>query len=199
MWRNTFDAGVKSKDILTTGEVARICKVAPRTVSKWFDSGQLRGYRIPGSKDRRIPRSELRVFMDRHGIPQNGLESEGPLALVVGNNSASGKQQIEALLVQNRFDVQSAESAFAAGILAERLKPCLIIWDIDGEGQNGARVPNNIRDVVNFRQSGLIVLTSSKQQSRELVGRGFQVCLSEPLDDSLLVSLIAQSAAKTSG
>ena len=43
----------RNKDVLTTGEVARICKVAPRTVTKWFDSGQLRGYRIPGSKDRR--------------------------------------------------------------------------------------------------------------------------------------------------
>ena len=53
----------KPKDILTTGEVARICNVAPRTVSKWFDTGQLRGYRIPGSKDRRIPLAQLIRFM----------------------------------------------------------------------------------------------------------------------------------------
>ena len=45
----------KGKNVLTTGDVAKICNVAPRTVSKWFDSGQLKGYRIPGSKDRRIP------------------------------------------------------------------------------------------------------------------------------------------------
>ena len=37
------------KEVLTTGEVAKICNVAPRTVSKWFDSGSLKGYRIPGS------------------------------------------------------------------------------------------------------------------------------------------------------
>jgi excisionase family DNA binding protein len=42
--------------VFTTGQVAKICKVAPRTVSKWFDSGRLKGYRIPGSQDRRIPR-----------------------------------------------------------------------------------------------------------------------------------------------
>ena len=29
----------RNKDVLTTGEVARICKVAPRTVTKWFDLG----------------------------------------------------------------------------------------------------------------------------------------------------------------
>jgi len=55
-----------SKDVLTTGEVAKICNVAPRTVSKWFDSGQLRGYRIPGSKDRRIPVAQLVRFMKAH-------------------------------------------------------------------------------------------------------------------------------------
>ena len=54
---------VPDKEVLTTGEVARICNVASRTVSKWFDQGRLRGYRIPGSKDRRIPRSELVRFM----------------------------------------------------------------------------------------------------------------------------------------
>ena len=50
--------------VFTTGQVAKICKVAPRTVSKWFDSGRLRGYRIPGSQDRRIPR-EYRLSSSR--------------------------------------------------------------------------------------------------------------------------------------
>ena len=53
----------KGKNILTTGDVARICSVAPRTVSKWFDTGQLKGYRIPGSKDRRIPVAALPSFV----------------------------------------------------------------------------------------------------------------------------------------
>ena len=57
------------KDVLTTGEVAKICNVASRTVSKWFDSGQLKGYRIPGSKDRRIPVANLLAFMREHEIP----------------------------------------------------------------------------------------------------------------------------------
>ena len=49
--------------VFTTGQVAKICKVAPRTVSKWFDSGRLKGYRIPGSQDRRIPREYLIKFL----------------------------------------------------------------------------------------------------------------------------------------
>lgn len=55
--------------IYTTGEVSKICNVAPRTVSKWFDSGRLKGYRIPGSMDRRIPEADLISFMKQHGLP----------------------------------------------------------------------------------------------------------------------------------
>jgi excisionase family DNA binding protein len=65
------------KKVFTTGQVAKICKVAPRTVSKWFDSGRLRGYRIPSSQDRRIPREHLIKFLKEHGMPLGELEEEG--------------------------------------------------------------------------------------------------------------------------
>ena len=56
------------QNIFTTGQVAKICNVFPRTVCKWFDSGRLRGYRIPGSQDRRIPREHLLRFLREHGL-----------------------------------------------------------------------------------------------------------------------------------
>ncbi len=55
--------------VFTTGQVAAIVNVAPRTVTKWFAKGTLKGYRIPGSQDRRIPAKELRAFLEQHGIP----------------------------------------------------------------------------------------------------------------------------------
>src|SRR5688500_10177760 len=73
----------KVKDVLTTGEVAKICNVAPRTVSKWFDSDALHGYRIPGSKDRRIPLNQLIRFMKQHGMPLNGLMTGSTRVLIV--------------------------------------------------------------------------------------------------------------------
>lgn len=69
------------KDVFTTGEVAKLCRVAPRTVSKWFDSGRLRGYRIPGSQDRRIPRRNLVLFLKEFGLPLGDLEAD-PAAIV---------------------------------------------------------------------------------------------------------------------
>ncbi len=88
---------MRPKDVLTTGDVARICNVAPRTVSKWFDTGKLRGYRIPGSKDRRIPLDQLVRFMRAHDIPLNGLESGTTRVLIVESDANVGKLLAEAL------------------------------------------------------------------------------------------------------
>ncbi len=59
----------KGKKVLTTGDVAKVCNVASRTVTLWIDKGLLKGYRLPGSRDRRIPVPELVRFMKKYEIP----------------------------------------------------------------------------------------------------------------------------------
>jgi len=49
-------------------QVARLCKVAPRTVHKWFDSGRLTGYR-DDRLYRRISVQSLRQFLTDYGFP----------------------------------------------------------------------------------------------------------------------------------
>ena len=93
---STKHKGVTMK-VFTTGQVAKICKVAPRTVAKWFDSGRLKGYRIPGSQDRRIPREYLVKFLAQHGIPLGDLAE--PAAIEEGtddtNKKAGGETESE--------------------------------------------------------------------------------------------------------
>lgn len=55
--------------LFTTGQVARMCNVSPRTVSKWFDSKMLPGFRVPGTRDRRITSEALIEFIQKHGMP----------------------------------------------------------------------------------------------------------------------------------
>lgn len=54
----------------TTGEVAKMCRISQRTVIRCFDSGLLRGFRVPGSRFRRIPHSELERFRVEHHLPE---------------------------------------------------------------------------------------------------------------------------------
>lgn len=81
------DAASDPNAVFTTGQVSKFCRVAPRTVSDWFDAGELDGYRIPGSKDRRIRRQSLVAFMKRHNMPTDrvpGGETGGGRVLAIG-------------------------------------------------------------------------------------------------------------------
>jgi excisionase family DNA binding protein len=63
----------KGNNVFTTGDIAKICNVAQKTVSKWFDNGQLSGYRLPGSNDRRVPFDDLVKFMQVNNMPLRPL------------------------------------------------------------------------------------------------------------------------------
>jgi excisionase family DNA binding protein len=65
------------KTVFSTLEAAKVCTVSEQAIIQCFDSGQLKGYRLPGSRDRRIPREALVRFMEENGIPTNDLDREG--------------------------------------------------------------------------------------------------------------------------
>lgn len=113
--------------VLTTGQVAKICKVAPRTVSKWFDSGKLKGYRLPGSRDRRIPRENLLRFMKENGIPLDVLLDGGVMLLELDGDWAT---RLQSALERRGFGVSVAHDAFEAGELAERHRPTLVVMNV---------------------------------------------------------------------
>ena len=133
------------KTIFTTGQVAKICKVAPRTVSKWFDSGRLRGYRIPGSQDRRIPREHLIRFLKEHGMPLGELEDEAMgKVLLVGVDSMIQTGVVE-ILGSDDYKVEAAMSGFEAGIQAESLHPDCVIVDFGMGRSEALMIAQNLR------------------------------------------------------
>ena len=62
-------------DVFTTSDVAKICRVSTRIVTKWFDGGDLIGYRLPGSKHRRFTYYQIREFMDTNAMPVGWLDA----------------------------------------------------------------------------------------------------------------------------
>lgn len=115
--------------VYTTGDVARICQVAPRTVSKWFDTGRLKGYRIPGSLDRRIPRDSLVEFMRSHGMPLGELGTvQGGTVLIIGM-AAVEREAVEKLLTASGLSTASAQNVFEAGAMATEHRPQCVVID----------------------------------------------------------------------
>ena len=134
------------KKVFTTGQVAKICKVAPRTVSKWFDSGRLKGYRIPGSQDRRIPREQLIRFLKEHGMPLGELEEEEwHKVLLIGTEKLFNDRIKELLPEDDDFKFDLANSGFEAGIAASNFRPDTIIIDLGLGRAESIQIVSNLR------------------------------------------------------
>lgn len=186
------------KDVLTTGEVAKICKVAPRTVSKWFDSGSLKGYRIPGSKDRRIPMGELVRFMRAHGIPMDGLTTGRTRVLIVDDEAEITSVLHKVLTEQTNYEVRVCATAFEAGMECERFKPHVVLLDIHlGDNGNG-----DARGVARFIRSSdalqmtRVVAMSGKITDGQAMGlrqQGFDNFLKKPFQVRQVVEAIEQA------
>ena len=170
------------KDVLTTGEVAKLCNVASRTVSKWFDSGQLQGYRIPGSKDRRIPVSHLLTFMREHNIPMDGLMSGRPRVLIVDGDSGVLDTLNDVLSEQTNFDVRICDTVFAAGMECERFRPHVLLYDLGFAESDGNSFCSMIRENEDLQMTRIVAMCGrlTDGQVTQLNAQGFDGVLRKP-------------------
>ncbi len=184
--------GAGRKDVLTTGDVARICNVAPRTVSKWFDSGQLRGYRIPGSKDRRIPVQQLIRFMKLHNIPLNGLDAGTTRVLVIDADRDFAATLAEALTRGGEYDVRTATSAFDAGLATQSHKPDVLLVDSTLPNLTGPEFIRTLRSNSDFESVRIIAMAPSNDVALHATLRddGFDAILSKPFETTGAIAAI---------
>lgn len=184
----------KAKDILTTGEVAKICNVAPRTVSKWFDSGQLRGYRIPGSKDRRIPRNALVRFMAEHNIPLDGVQSGKTRVLIVDEPSEFATTLQSLLVDRSGYEVGLAHTMFTAGVLCEQDRPHVVLVDLHLPDVHSEKLLQDIRKNENLELVKLVAMSGklTEGQCRHLMKTGYDGYLRKPFHIRQAVEAIEQ-------
>jgi excisionase family DNA binding protein len=187
----------RQKDILTTGEVAKICNVAPRTVSKWFDSGQLRGYRIPGSKDRRIPLNVLIRFMKAHNIPLDGLQSGRMRVLIVDNESEIIEVLEKVLVEQANYEVRTAHSGFAAGVECEKFRPHVMLLDMHLGDLRGEDVLKLIRENTDLQLTKVVAMSGklTDGQSQHLLQNGVDGYLKKPFHVRQVIEAVEDATA----
>lgn len=178
------------KTIFTTGQVAKICKVAPRTVSKWFDSGRLRGYRIPGSQDRRIPREHLIRFLKEHGMPLGELEDEALGKILLVGSDASTRLNLNEMISNDDFKIEIAASGFEAGIQAESIHPDCVVIDFVMGREEALMIAQNLRKNNEFTDTVLIGLLSDEDNASGFDRSVFNETFRKPFDAALLAERI---------
>lgn len=180
--------------VFTTGQVAKICKVSPRTVSKWFDSGRLRGYRLPVSRNRRIPRQALVRFLNEHGMPLTGLENDYEKKIVlVGLSAGLCSLVTEQLPAKEGFVIEVAQFAFEAAAFVESIQADCLVIDLCIGHKEAVQLCQKLRQKPD--QSTIIIGlvnggASFDHHLTELREGGFTEVFREPVDVAVLVERI---------
>ncbi len=182
------------KTVFTTGEAAKICKVSQQTIIRCFDSGQLKGFRVPGSRFRRIPREALYRFMKDNNIPTDALESGRRRILIVDDDQAVVDLISDVLATDARFETKVVNNGFGAGMLAKEYHPDLIILDVMLPDINGQAVCELVRQDPTMAEIKIICISGMIEEDKiaDLKKSGADDFLHKPLDIDELIRRVCR-------
>lgn len=182
------------KQVFTTGEAAEICKVSQQTIIRCFDSGRLQGFRVPGSRFRRIPRNDLIQFMKKNDIPVDGLGSAKKRILIVDDDQQIVELLTDVLKRDSRFEVSSAGNGYDAGLLTQQIRPHLILLDYMLPDINGNLVCQRIKSNPELQDIKIIFVSGvvNQEEIEALNKDGAEGFIKKPFDIERLVNHIAE-------
>ena len=172
------------KELFTTGEAAEICRISQQTIIRCFDSGRLEGFRVPGSKFRRIPRISLIKFMKDNHIPLDGVDSGKKKVLIVDDDAEIIELLADVLIRDGRFELKTAASGYEAGISTQQFRPDLILLDYMLPDINGNVVCQIIRKNPEFENIKIIIISGVVKQDEidQLLKSGAEDFIKKPFN-----------------
>ncbi|GAB4136753.1 MAG: response regulator [Planctomycetaceae bacterium] len=182
------------KTVFTTGEAAKICKVSQQTIIRCFDSGQLKGFRVPGSRFRRIPRDILYKFMKDNGIPTDALESGKRKALIVDDDEELVELIRDVLEADGRFDVRVANNGFDAGMMVKEYRPDILVLDVMLPDINGKEVCQRVRSDSSLDDVKIICISGMVEKDKidDLKEAGANDFMQKPFEIEQLVDRMCE-------
>lgn len=196
---STRIASISSNRTYTTGEAARICQLSQQTIIRCFDAGRLPGYRVPGSRFRRIPGAELIRFIEANAIstlqplPPGSRQRRGRhgriLVVTSDHRTVDSVRSSIAEAVGSEGELRTARSAFEAGVTVGEFDPMAVILDIDTPNMDEAAVLEGLRS--HPAKSGrrrVLIVGSDVQGDREskLMALGASSVHCKPIDGEQL-------------
>lgn len=181
------------KKIFTTGEAAEVCKVSQQTIIRCFDSGRLSGFRVPGSKFRRIPRDELVRFMKQNGIPVDTIEDGLKRILAVDDDPQILEMFVAILSKDPRLEVKTASSGYDAGLLTESFRPHLMLLDYMLPDINGTAVCQRVRSNPAYKDMKILIVSGMVAQNeiQPIMAAGANDFLKKPFNITTLMQRVA--------
>lgn len=184
----------KIKNLFTTGEAAEICNVSQQTIIRCFDAGKLDGFRVPGSRFRRIPKDSLIRFMRENQIPLDNINAQGKKkVLIVDDDTEIVDLLVDVLTRDGRFEVRTANTGYDAGLLTHQFMPEVILLDYMLPDINGNVVCQAIKRNPDFSDIHIIIISGVVNQDEidGLLQAGAADFIKKPFNISELIDKLA--------
>ncbi|MCB9791833.1 MAG: response regulator [Alphaproteobacteria bacterium] len=188
-------AGRATPTYFTTYQVSKILGVSLPTVVNWVNSERLNAHRTPGGH-RRISRSDLITFAREYNYPLSDeflSESGGKRRVLIVDDEQDFADMVKDYLsMKGSFDVEVADSGFAAGYTVARFQPDLILMDIMMPDMDGFEVLRMLRAGRETHHVPVIACTAYRDAriERRILEDDFDGFVQKPLKLDELIRLI---------
>jgi len=183
------------KPFFTTGDLARLCGVSQQTAIRWAKKGLVDTVGAsPSAKRRhfRIRREDLVRFLKQHRYPTPAQLRPRQRILVVDDDPVIAEMLVDVFEREGEFEVQSAATAFGAGLAAREFQPDLILLDYLLPDINGAAVIRTIREDKSLRDVRIVLFSGGVRpdEVEDLLRCGADEFLQKPLNIARLVERV---------
>jgi len=182
------------KRVFTTGDAASICGLSLQTIIRCFDSGRLKGFRVPGSRFRRIPREDLIAFMRENNILLENLLAAPRKILIVDDDLQLSDMLSDYLAAVGKYEIKQAATGFDAGVITQKFLPDVILLDVMLPDINGREVCKIIKNNPDTAGTKVIIISGMIEDDKikHLFECGADEYFKKPFNLAKLASRIEQ-------
>jgi len=176
------------KEIFTVPEIATICRVSRQTVFYWIKKGYIKAYRPAKNSAWKITRKEFISHMKKHDIPFEFLKDEKIKILVIDDEEVITSFILKSLKDEEKFEIETANSGFKAGMKLTMFNPDIIILDIILNDIDGRQLFQYIKEEPDYKEIKFIGISGKIDISevQPLLSMGFNAFIWKPFKINII-------------
>lgn len=183
------------KDILTTGEIGKYCRVTYRTVLRWIEDGRLDSFVTPGGHHR-VRKQDFMIFLKKHNMPLPGdvMLTLLPKKILVVDDDPDTLMLFSTIIRKDlKCEVAVARDGFDAASKLLEWSPELVVLDIMMPGMDGYEVAQRIKNNSKLAHIKILAVSTivTDEIKSKIIGYGADLCIEKTFDPKQLCEAIS--------
>jgi two-component system, OmpR family, response regulator VicR len=178
------------KTTYTSGDVARLLNINPRTARLYLTQGRIKGTRNPVTGTWTVTHQAVSAFLEERGVEPSAIGF--PVKVLIVDDEPAVLKSIEAILGSSmwNFVFETSTDGYEALIRLGQRAPDLIILDSRMPNVDGKQVLQAIRNQRNVARTKILIVTAHPEDVDELLRVGAHDALLKPFEPQQLIEKV---------